>query len=237
MSKTQETQTSWESVLVDGYKMPIIFYNPENMSAPYTTKNVAENVFQTLTTEGVSKVALNKFRISIVCASESEYDGWGAGRNAFVQEEECDANGFATAVSVHVYFDGSVKSVVSLAHELVHVAQFASKRLKTVWNFNKAEWVYSFKLSGTNQIQKGAQSAIAYNERVWEWEAFAKQTYIASDIYTAMTGYGLSGHESKNSFNASKRITCLKYAAEYRDWNDLPLKIVCAVGDARVCRA
>jgi len=236
MSKTQETQTSWESVLVDGYKMPIIFYNPENMSAPYTTKNVAESVFQTLTTEGVSKIALNKFRISIVCASKTTYDEWGVGKEAFVQLDDTDANDFATAVSVHVYFDGSVKSIVALAHELVHVAQYASRRLKCVWNFNKADWVYSFKLSETNQIQKGTHSAIAYNERVWEWEAFAKQTYIASDIYTAITGYGLSGHESRNSSNASRRITSLRIAAEW-GWNDLPLKIVCAVGDARVCRA
>ncbi len=241
MSKTQDTQTSWESVLVDGYKMPILFYNPENISEPMTTQNIAESVFQTLTTEGVSKRALNSFRIAIQCLSdEANANLEEIGTAAFVRPLDFDDRGYALGVSIHVHFDGSMKSIISLAHELVHVAQYASKRLKTITN-KKGQRISSYKLQESGVIQRGARNDIAYFDRVWEWEAYAKQTYIAKNIYTTITGYDSMNLniENKTTTILNKKFMCLRVANEFDDWKDMSsvFQVVGAVGDAKVCSA
>ncbi len=78
--------------------------------------------------------------------------------------------------TLKVQRDNSFESQLrTLAHELVHVQQYASKRLQT--RFWKSDRKWHDRWEGTDM---GVQSSIEYGDRPWEIEAFEKANQLKS---------------------------------------------------------
>tara|TARA_R110002167_G_scaffold118513_2_gene295146 strand:+ start:602 stop:1285 length:684 start_codon:yes stop_codon:yes gene_type:complete len=215
--------------------MPITFLNVQNMKAPYTPENVAEITYDIVSGfNGVSKVRLNKFNITINC--------WDAPQDnalASVTTDRWDdyKTGVLQSVIMGVVFDGKINSMVEFGHELVHVAQFASKRLRKPVTFKNNECVIksAFAIDG-KVVQKGITNDIGYADRMWEWEAWGLQSDIACAIYGTLIGGVpfdiISREEGQFEFQMAKLNQSL-LSVPYIGWESFPVKVQFAFGDAK----
>ena len=69
-------------------------------------------------------------------------------------------------------------TVTTFAHEMVHVHQFATGRLRYRWDFELGKWLASWE----NGEWKD-KDAIPYRERPWEVEAYAKETDLREAFF------------------------------------------------------
>ena len=250
MSKTQTTQTNEKnsvSVSVSGFKQPIVFTNIQNMKAPYTPENVAVICYDILMGySDISKVRLNQFTLKIDCISESKVmnsinaAAWVTPEYDFDKTISELKKGIIDSVSMSVNFDGSLKSMINFGHELVHVAQYASKRLRQPisWKNGKLIVKYAFTVGG-KVMQKAEGKNIPYYDRAWEWEAYGSQHSIACSIYQKLTGEIpmdlIAQNVEKSVFMKNMETLQQKLSlSNIIGWKNFPIKIVHAYGDAKV---
>lgn len=184
---TTRTSETTVSVSVEGFKQPITFENIQNIKSPYTPENIAEITYEILMGyPDISKRMLNQFTIHVNCWSEKKGDNNAEVRPIGYSNWD---KGFVDAVELGVPFDGTMKSIVYFAHELVHVAQFASRRLRMMPRLHSSgDYVVfntAFSVAG-KVIQKGKD--IPYLEQVCEWEAFGMQGTLANAIMGMLGG-------------------------------------------------
>ena len=213
------------------------------MKAPYTPENVAVVCYDILMGySDISKVRMNQFTLKIDCISQpngnaaawvtAEYD-W----NKSISELK---KGIIDSVTMSVQFDGSLKSMINLGHELVHVAQYVSKRLRQPisWKNEKLIAKTAFTVNG-KVMQKAERTSIPYYDRAWEWEAYGSQHNIACSIYQKLTGQIpmdlIAQGVEKSVFMNNMEILQEKLAlSKIIGWESFPIKIVHAYGDAKV---
>jgi hypothetical protein len=228
-------------VAVKGFNMPITIKNVQNIKAPYTPENIAEITYENVFGfSDVSKVRLNKFKITIDCWTPSDRTDIAL---AEVRPVEFDdfSKGIVGHVQLSAVFDGTLGSMIHFGHELVHVAQYASKRLRTIVKMNsKDEIVVKSAFSHNGKVvQKGTDAEIYYGDRMWEWEAFAMQENIASGIYRSLVGGVCMELIDYKGPHASFATHCKKmreslFFVEYDGWESFPVQIQCAYGEAKI---
>jgi hypothetical protein len=257
MSKTQTTQTNEKnsvSVSVSGFKQPIVFTNIQNMKAPYTPQNVAVICYDILMGyPDISKVRMNQFTLKIDCISGSKVMDCNKGQDNTVEAAAWVSvdydysktmselkKGIMDSATLSVNFDGSLKSMVNFGHELVHVAQYASKRLRQPLVVRNKKLVVktAFTVNG-KVMQKAERENIPYYDRAWEWEAYGSQHDIACSIYQKLTGEIpmdlIAQNVEKSVFMNNMEILQQKLASsKIIGWESFPIKIVHAYGDAKV---
>tara|TARA_R110002096_G_scaffold264059_3_gene457583 strand:+ start:17952 stop:18680 length:729 start_codon:yes stop_codon:yes gene_type:complete len=231
-------------VSVSGFKQPIVFDNIQNMKAPYTPENVAVICYDILSGySDISKVRLNQFTLKIDCVSESQtLDGldaaaWVTAAIDFEKSVSELRTGNIDAVTMSVKFNGTILSMIHLGHELVHVAQYASKRLRQPITFGKNVSVKSAFSVGGKLIQKANRNSIPYYDRAWEWEAYGSQQRFAESIYTTLTGeiaLELIHKEPSNFMDAMQTLQQRLSLAHITGFSNFPIQIKNAYGDAKV---
>ena len=238
-AKITESLFGYATVRVEGFKQSITFENTQNIKSPYTPENIAEITYEIVSGfPDVSKRLLNQFKIHVNCWSESDADDWMA---ASVKSKGWSdvQKGFINEVELGVQFDGTLKSIVNFAHELVHIAQFASRRLRTLpYQDAKGEWRMknAFAVAG-KVIQKADRNNLPYEERVWEWEAYGMQGVLANAIMRMLGGDSIEmiQYTSKTNawldfcYNARNNLTVIEHCG----WEHFGYEVKSAYGEAK----
>jgi hypothetical protein len=239
---TTRTSETTVSVSVEGFKQPITFENIQNIKSPYTPEKIAVITYEIVSGfPDISKRLLNQFKIHVNCWSQAK-----GSMNASVSPKAWADNnysrGFIDKVELGVQFNGTLRSVVSFAHELVHVAQFASRRLRLIALRKKGDWVMkkAFAVNG-KIIQKGILDKIPYAERAWEWEAFGMEGTLAGAIMRMLGGCSIEMLEyTTNGRPAWKGWSEFCYEArnhlmtlEHYGWEHFDYEIHSAYGEAK----
>jgi len=228
-------------VAVKGFNLPITIKNVQNIKAPYTPENIAEITYEMVFGfADVSKVRLNNFNITINCWAPSDRTDTALAEVRPVGFEDFN-KGIVDHVQLSAVFDGTIGSMIHFGHELVHVAQYASKRLRTIVKLNSKDEVVvksAFAFNG-KVVQKGTDAEIYYGDRMWEWEAFAMQENIASGIYRSLVGgvcmelINYTGTHPSFTSHCKKMREAL-FFVEYDGWESFPVQIQCAYGEAKI---